>query len=204
MAFHKLSFTYMETFSILKSLLEADRSIRRFDHSRPIGDDTLRKLVDLTRYCASGRNLQPLRYRIVSTEAECEAIYPLLAWAGYYKDWDGPAPAERPTAYLVQCLDTQLTNNCLCDDGLQLQAITLGATALGIGGCIIKSFRKKELTERLHLPSNLEPLYVLALGYPSETARIVPLPADGDIRYFRDSSDIQSVPKRPLPDLLID
>lgn len=204
MAFHKLSFTYMETFSILKSLLEADRSIRRFDHSRPIGDDTLRKLVDLTRYCASGRNLQPLRYRIVSTEAECEALYPLLAWAGYYKDWDGPAPAERPTAYLVQCLDTQLTNNCLCDDGLQLQAITLGATALGIGGCIIKSFRKKELTERLRLPSNLEPLYVLALGYPSETARIVPLPADGDIRYYRDSSDIQSVPKRPLPDLLID
>lgn len=204
MAFHKLSFTYMETFSILKSLLEADRSIRRFDHSRPIGDDTLRKLVDLTRYCASGRNLQPLRYRIVSTEAECEALYPLLAWAGYYKDWDGPAPAERPTAYLVQCLDTQLTNNCLCDDGLQLQAITLGATALGIGGCIIKSFRKNELTERLSLPSNLEPLYVLALGYPSETARIVPLPADGDIRYFRDSSDIQSVPKRPLPDLLID
>lgn len=204
MAFHKLSFTYMETFSILKSLLESDRSIRRFDHSRPIGDDTLRKLVDLTRYCASGRNLQPLRYRIVSTEAECEALYPLLAWAGYYKDWDGPAPAERPTAYLVQCLDTQLTNNCLCDDGLQLQAITLGASALGIGGCIIKSFRKKELTERLRLPSNLEPLYVLALGYPSETARIVPLPADGDIRYYRDSSDIQSVPKRPLPDLLID
>lgn len=204
MAFHKLSFTYMETFSILKSLLEADRSIRRFDHSRPIGDDTLRKLVDLTRYCASGRNLQPLRYRIVSTEAECVALYPLLAWAGYYKDWDGPTPAERPTAYLVQCLDTQLTNNCLCDDGLQLQAITLGATALGIGGCIIKSFRKKELTERLRLPSNLEPLYVLALGYPSETARIVPLPADGDIRYYRDSSDIQSVPKRPLPDLLID
>lgn len=204
MAFHKLSFTYMETFSILKSLLEADRSIRRFDHSRPIGDDTLRKLVDLTRYCASGRNLQPLRYRIVSTEAECEALYPLLAWAGYYKDWDGPTPAERPTAYLVQCLDTQLTNNCLCDDGLQLQAITLGATALGIGGCIIKSFRKNELTERLSLPSNLEPLYVLALGYPSETARIVPLPADGDIRYYRDSSDIQSVPKRPLPDLLID
>ena len=161
-------------------------------------------MVDLTRYCASGRNLQPLRYRIVSTEAECEALYPLLAWAGYYKDWDGPAPAERPTAYLVQCLDTQLTNNCLCDDGLQLQVITLGASALGIGGCIIKSFRKNELTERLSLPSNLEPLYVLALGYPSETARIVPLPADGDIRYFRDSSDIQSVPKRPLPDLLID
>ena len=193
----------METFSILKSLLEADRSIRRFDHSRPIGDDTLRQLVDLTRYCASGRNLQPLRYRLVTTQAECEALYPLLAWAGYYKDWDGPEPSERPVAYLVQCLDTQLTTNCLCDDGIQLQAITLGAAALGIGGCIIKSFRKKELTERLGLPSNLDPLYVLALGYPAETARIDPLPADGDIRYYRSPASEQCVPKRPLPTLLI-
>lgn len=193
----------METFSILKTLLESDRSIRRFDHTRPISDDTLQELVGLTRYCASGRNLQPLRYRIVSTEAECEALYPLLAWAGYYKDWDGPAPAERPVAYLVQCLDTQLTNNCLCDDGLQLQAITLGAAALGIGGCIIKSFRKKELTELLQLPAGLEPLYVLALGHPAETARIVPLPADGDIRYYRSPASEQCVPKRPLPDLLI-
>lgn len=204
MAFHKLSFTYMETFSILKSLLEADRSIRRFDNSRPVSRDSLLSLVDLTRYCASGRNLQPLRYRLVTDTAECQVLFPALAWAGYYQDWDGPAPAERPTAYLVQCLDTRLTTNCLCDDGIQLQAITLGAAALGIGGCIIKSFNRRILTEALGLPDHMTPLYVLALGYPSETARIVPLPADGDIRYYRDSSDIQSVPKRPLPDLLID
>lgn len=159
----------MDTFSILKSLLESDRTIRRFDHSRPIGDDTLRRLVDLTRYCASGRNLQPLRYRLVSSPAECDALFPALAWAGYYKDWTGPEPSERPVAYLVQCLDTQLTNNCLCDDGLQLQAITLGAAALGIGGCIIKSFNRKILTDALRLPDHLTPLYVLALGYPAET-----------------------------------
>lgn len=82
--------------------------------------------------------------------------------------------------------------------------ITIGATALGIGGCIIKSFNRRILTEALHLPDYMTPLYVLALGYPSETARIVPLGPDGDIRYYRDNSDIQSVPKRPLHDLIID
>lgn len=193
----------MERFDSLKSLLEADRSIRRYDHSRPIDATTLRQLVDLTRYCASGRNLQPLRYRLVCDEAECEAVYPTLAWAGYYKDWDGPSPSERPVAYLVQCLDTRLTANCLCDDGLHLQAITLGATALGIGACIIKSFDRQALTEALGLPEYLTPLYVLALGYPTEKARIVALPTDGDIRYYRSPDSEQCVPKRPLDELII-
>lgn len=192
-----------DNFGTLMSLLEADRSIRRFDHLRPIGDSTLRRLVDLTRYCASGRNLQPLRYRLVSDPTECDALFPALAWAGYYKDWAGPAPSEQPVAYLVQCLDTDLTVNCLCDDGLQLQAITLGAAALGIGGCIIKSFNRKVLTEVLNLPGHLDPLYVLALGYPAETARIVPLGPDGDIRYYRSPASEQCVPKRPLDQLII-
>lgn len=193
----------MQLFDTLKSLLESDRSIRRFDHSRPVTHSTLRSLVDLTRYCASGRNLQPLRYRMVTDATECEALFQALAWAGYYKDWDGPSPDQRPTAYLIQCLDTQLTADCLCDDGLQLQAITLGAAALGIGACIIKSFNLRVVTETFRLPSHLTPLYVVALGYPAETARIVPLPADGDIRYFRSPESEQCVPKRQLDSLII-
>lgn len=193
----------MQLFDTLKSLLESDRSIRRFDHFRPVTHSTLRSLVDLTRYCASGRNLQPLRYRMVTDAAECEALFQALAWAGYYKDWDGPSPDQRPTAYLIQCLDTQLTADCLCDDGLQLQAITLGAAALGIGACIIKSFNLRVVTETFRLPSHLTPLYVVALGYPAETARIVLLPADGDIRYFRSPESEQCVPKRPLDSLII-
>jgi len=110
----------MQLFDTLRSLLESDRSIRRFDRSRPVTDTTLRSLVDLTRYCASGRNLQPLRYRLVTDEAECATLFQALAWAGYYKDWDGPSPDQRPTAYLIQCLDTELTSDCLCDDGLQV------------------------------------------------------------------------------------
>ena len=73
----------MTTFDELKSLLESNRSYRRFDASRGIADATLRHLVDLTRYCASGRNLQPLRYRIVTSDDERDALFPALKWAGY-------------------------------------------------------------------------------------------------------------------------
>lgn len=190
-------------FDILEGLLEANRSVRRFDSSRRIPTETLTRLVGLTRLCASGRNLQPLRYRIVSTPDECAALFPALAWAGYYKDWDGPEEGERPVAYLVQCLDTELAPDCLCDDGLQLEAMTLGATALGLSGCIIKAFNRLKVSEALGISARHVPRYVLALGHAAETVRLVPLPSDGDIRYYRDPHSTQCVPKRPLSGLLI-
>lgn len=193
----------MTNFNILKSLLEANRSVRRFDAAREIPVEILENLVALTSFCASGRNLQPLRYRIVTDPAERDRLFPALAWAGYYKDWNGPAESERPVAYLVQCLDTELCSNCLCDDGLQLEAITLGATAMGISGCIIKAFNKQTVIDALNLPPRYEPRYVLPLGYAAENVQIVNVPDDGDIRYFRYENSTQCVPKRSLADLLI-
>lgn len=190
-------------FTQIEALLKADRSVRRFDESRAVDPHQLRELVGLTRYCASGRNLQPLRYRIVSDREECAALFPALAWAGYYTDWAGPAEGERPVAYIVQCLDTSLTTNPMCDEGLNLQAITLGATALGLGGCIIKAFKREMVEKALGLPAHLEPRYVLALGYPVEKVRIVDLGSDGDYRYYRDGDDTQCVPKRSLDELLV-
>ena len=62
----------METFNKLSELLLLNRSYRRFDASKEISEETLKQLVNLTRYCASGRNAQPLKYRIV-TDKEVKA-----------------------------------------------------------------------------------------------------------------------------------
>lgn len=120
-------------------------------------------------------------------------------------DWDGPEEGERPTAYLIQCLDTELTKNYLCDDGIQLQTITLGATALGLGCCIIKSFNAVKLKEILNLDENLAPLYVLALGKPVEEVVIEDLrgTTEENIKYFRTTDGVHHVPKRTLAELLI-
>lgn len=192
----------VNAFQAFRELLRRDRSIRRFDHSMPIPEKTLRQLVELTRYCASGRNAQPLRYRLVCSEEECAAIFPALAWAGYYRDWMGPEPEQRPVAYLVQCLDTKYGENCLCDDGLQLQAITLGAQTLGIGGCIIKAFNADMVAEALGIDTRYKPRYVLALGYPDEAVEIVEMTDPDKFEYYRDAADRQCVPKRSLDELI--
>lgn len=183
--------------------MKADRSIRRFDASVPVNRDELTEIVGLVRYCASGRNLQPLRYRIVTERDETEAVFPLLKWAGYLADWDGPTEAERPAAYVIQCLDTSLTSDPMADPGLQMQAITLGATACGLGCCIIKAFNAQRLAETLSLPEDMKPLHVIAVGHPVEQVVIEPMEADGNIRYWRTPDGVHHVPKRSLGDILI-
>lgn len=186
----------------LRELLRRNRSYRRFRQDERIGESMLEGLVELTRYCASGRNLQPLKYRIVCDEKECAEIFPALAWAGYLSDWAGPEEGERPSAYLVQCLDTSLTENLLCDDGLQLEAISLGAVTLGLGTCIIKSFNAARIKEALNIGESMKPLYVLALGVPEEEVEIEPMQG-GDVKYWRDENKIHHVPKRELHELLL-
>ena len=192
-------------FEILKHLLIADRSYRRFDEKHKIERDSLLKLIELTRYCASGRNLQPMKYYIVDDVETCDKIFPLLKWAGYLTDWDGPEPGERPVAYIIQCLDTSLTKNYLCDDGIQLQAITLGAVAEGLGCCIIKSFNLVKLKEILGIEDNLEPLYVVAVGKPIEKVVIEDMDSQNktDIKYYRTSDKVHHVPKRNLHELIL-
>lgn len=190
----------------LARLMERNRSVRRFDESRPVGRERLMELVGLTRYCASGRNMQPLKYMAVYEAEECGRVFPLLKWAGYLTDWDGPADGERPRAYLVQCLDTDLAADCMCDDGIQLEAITLGACAMGLSACIIKAFNVGKLMDVLKLPSRFKPLYVVALGYGVERVRIVEMDeaTDDGYKYYREADGTHYVPKRRLESLIID
>lgn len=188
--------------SNLKDLILRNRSYRRFDENHPIGRDELLEMIDAARLSASGRNAQPLKYYLSSDPETNEAIFPTLAWAGFLTDWPGPAPGERPTAYIVQLHDTKLSQKYYCDDGIAAQSILLTATEKGLGGCIIASVQREKLSRILHLPSHLEIIQVIALGKPAEKVVIEPM-QEGDIKYWRDNQDVHHVPKRSLEELVI-
>ena len=187
--------------SMLKELLMKNRSYRRFYQNVRISEDELRELVALTSYCASGRNAQALRYRMVTDERVCEQVFHTLAWAGYLKDWPGPEEGERPSAYLIQLLDKDIASNCLCDDGIQLQTLGLSACAEDYGCCIIKAFNNAELRNLLQLPGHLQILHVLALGRPKEKVVIEEMQG-GDVKYWRTEDGVHHVPKRPASELV--
>ncbi len=207
--FYRLFFIFLYImqhidFNSLRDLLLKDRSYRRFDQSYKPSFEQILRLVELATLCASGRNAQPLRYKVVTSAEECAKVFPHLAWAGYYTDWDGPAEGERPVAYLIQCLDTELGNNCLCDDGLQLQAITLGAATLDLGCCIIKAFNVDAISKELDIPDRYKPRYVLAIGKPAENIVLEQMETNNSsFKYYRTPDGTHHVPKRSLQQILI-
>ena len=188
---------------MIRDLVVATRSVRRFHQSAAVDLETLRQLVDLARLSASAANLQPLKY-ILSCDPERNAlIFPLLAWAGYLKDWPGPVEGERPAAYIVILGDKDLRQSFDCDHGIAAQSILLGATERGLAGCIIASIQRRELREALAIPEHLEILLVLALGRAKEKVVIEPVGPEGDIKYWRDADGVHHVPKRALEEIVV-
>lgn len=187
----------------LRDLVLKTRSYRRFRQDQPLARETLVELVDLARQAGSAANRQPLRY-ILSVEPQRNAeIFECLAWAGYLRDWPGPAEGERPAGYIIILLDTEISKNAGCDHGIAAQTILLGAAERGLGGCMVGSVQRDKLRGILQLPMKYEILLVLALGVPAETVRLEPVGEDGDIRYWRDSEGVHHVPKRSLDELIL-
>lgn len=187
----------------LKELVLQTRSYRRFHQTTPISLDTLRELVDLARQAASGANFQPLKYVLVANAALNARVLPCTRWAGYLKDWSGPAEGERPAAYVVILGDTKLGREFDIDLGIAAQTIMLAATERGLGGCMIGSLDRDALREVLEVPDQYKILLVLALGQPAETVVLEPVGPDGNIRYYRDANDVHHVPKRTLTEIIV-
>jgi len=184
-------------------LVRRTRSIRRFDQGRPVDPATLRGLLDLARQTASGGNRQPLKYILSCDPAVNARIFPCLRWAAYLRDWAGPAEGERPAAYIVVFADTAIRPDCDRDLGIAAQTILLGASAAGLGGCMLDSIDRRGLHRILQPPPGLEILLVIALGSPRERVVIEELPAGGDTRYWRDAEGIHHVPKRSLAEITV-
>ena len=188
---------------MIKDLVKRTRSYRRFFEDQYIPKETLRNLIDLARLSASAANRQPLKY-LLSNEKETNAlIFSRLKWAGYLKDWAGPEEGERPSAYIIVLGDTDISSSFECDHGIASQNILLGATEMGLGGCMVGAVERKYLREDLHIPNQYEILHVIALGKPREKIVIETVGSDGDIKYWRDESDTHHVPKRTLEEIII-
>jgi nitroreductase len=189
--------------AVLRDLISRNRSYRRFDQAHGISEDTLRSLVDLARLSASGGNMQPLRYVLSFKPERNRLVFPHLAWAGYLKDWAGPEEGERPSAYIIILGDTTVTRQFGCDHGIAAQSILLGATARGLGGCILGAIQRDGIRKALQIPERYEVLLVLALGKPAEPVVVESCQPDGDIKYWRDSDGVHHVPKRSLDDIIL-
>lgn len=187
----------------LEELVMKNRSYRRFIENHPIDKQTLEHLVNLARLSASAGNRQPLRYILSCSADKNNIIFPALSWAAYLKDWDGPVEGERPSAYIIMVSDSEWASPWVhYDAGIACQSILLGASELGLGGCIIGAVQKAKLKSFFRLSDRYEILLVIALGKPREIIEIETLHNE-DIKYWRDKDGIHHVPKRHLSEIIL-
>ncbi len=188
---------------MLKDLVLANRSYRRFYQDKQISKETLIGFVDLARLTPSSRNIQALKFFVTNDININAKIFQHVAWASYLKDWPGPKEGERPSAYIIIMEDSKIGEGYQRDQGIAAQTIMLGAAEQEIGGCMIASVKRKELAKLLDLPDHLNIELVLALGYPKEEVVIEDIHEEGDIKYWRDENGIHHVPKRGLNELIV-
>lgn len=189
---------------MLKDLVYRCRSYRRFYENIKISEAELRQLVDLARMTGASANFQALKFKIVNDPEGNAKVFDTLRWAGALPEWDGPEEGERPAAYIVVLCDNTIAKSLKVDVGITSQTIMLGSVEMGYGGCMLGNVDREQLAKELEIDTERFTIeLVLALGKPKEEVKVVPIPADGSVKYYRDENQVHYVPKRSLEDILL-
>ena len=106
----------------------------------------LRELVDLARLHASGGNLQPLRYAIVSKQPLVKEMFDCFGWAMYLPDFV-ISENQRPQAYILLLSDAKARRECPFDAGAAATTImTVRRATTNAALCIRQSARHRRRT----------------------------------------------------------
>ena len=185
-----------------KVLAETARTCRRFHEEQPLAMTDLEWLVDCARLAPSAKNAQELRFVLVGNGDTCQKLFALTRWAGALKDWGGPHPGERPTAFVAILMPQSGKDLSCMDVGIAAQTIQLAATSRGWGCCMIQSFDHQAVPALLGVPQDMKVALVLGLGVAKEKRVVAPMPENGATTYWRDAEGVHHVPKRSLEDLI--
>lgn len=188
-------------FQSLNKLVTSTRCTRRFKSNINISNKELEELIDLTRITSSAKNMQPLKYIIVTDKKRVDTLSKTAKWAAHLTQWN-QKESEQPSAFIIMINDTSIDGFAMIDAGISLQTIMLGARAKGYAGCAMASIDKEYCKKEFALAPNLEPLLGIAIGVENETIHIVDV-VDNDTNYYRNDKDEHCVPKRALEEILL-
>lgn len=185
----------------IMEMLAARRTYRRFEQ-KAVPQDVIDDMIEAVRLSSCGANRQAVRLVIVNKPADVARVQPLVKWAAYLPPEQGaPKADEQPTLFVAVVQDTSIPGDLDTDTGIALANLTLAAWAKGVGSCIMGAIDRPRLTQLLGL-SETEKLHTMvALGYPTHDARVVPLTVATGVKYYLDDNRDYCVPKRSAEEI---
>ena len=181
--------------SVMEKLLTR-RTYRRFEQ-KSVPQDVVEDLIDAVRLSSCGANRQAVRLIVVQSPEMAAKVHPLVKWAAYLPPEQGtPKAEELPTLYAAVVQDTSIPGDLNTDTGIALANMTLAAWDKGVGSCIMGAINKPALTELLGIEEPQKLAFMVAFGYLTHKARIVPLTQETGVKYYLDENRDYCVPKR--------
>ena len=181
--------------------LATRRSYRRFAQ-KPVPQDVLEDMVEALRLSSSGANLQAVKLVVVQSPEMVAKVQPLVKWAAYLPPEQGtPKADELPVMYLAVVQDTSIPGDLNTDTGIAMANITMAAWDKGVGSCIMGAINKPAISELLSIALPDKLAFMIALGYPTHTAKVVPMTEDTGVKYYLDADRNYCVPKRSEAEL---
>ena len=163
-------------------LLTTRRTYRRFAQ-KAVPQDVVNDIVQAVRLSSCGANRQAVRLVLVQSPEMVAKVQPLVKWAGYLPPEQGtPKADELPTFYAAVVQDTAIPGDLATDTGIALANMTLAAWDKGI-----------EEPQKL--------AFMVAFGYPTHKARIVPMTEQTGVKYYLDENRDYCVPKRSAEEI---
>ena len=182
-------------------LLTTRRTYRRFAQ-KAVPQDVVDDIVQAVRLSSCGANRQAVRLVLVQSSEMVAKVQPLVKWAGYLPPEQGtPKADELPTFYAAVVQDTAIPGDLAADTGIALANMTLAAWDKGVGSCIMGAIDKPALTELLGIEEPQKLAFMVAFGYPTHKARIVPMTEQTGVKYYLDENRDYCVPKRSAEEI---
>ena len=182
-------------------LLTTRRTYRRFAQ-KAVPQDVVTDIVEAVRLSSCGANRQAVRLVMVQSPAMVAKVQPLVRWAAYLPPEQGtPKADELPTLYAAVLQDTSIPGDLATDTGIALANMTLAAGDKGVGSCIMGAINKPALTELLGIQAPQQLAFMVAFGYPTHKAHIVPMTGQTCVKYYLDDARDYCVPKRSAEEI---
>lgn len=185
----------------LKILMQEARTTRRFQKNSNICFKDLKEILDLARITSSAKNMQPIKYILVTKKEEVLKLSETSKWAANLKEWD-QSEQERPSAFILMLNDRMIDGFPMFDAGASFTAISLAAKTKGFSTCPMASINKELCKELFVIPDNFDVMIGIAIGIGSEKIKLVDA-KNSDTNYYRLEDETHCVPKRTLEQIII-
>lgn len=186
--------------SMMESLA-GRRTYRRFEQ-KAVPQDVVADVIEALRLSSCGANRQAVRLVVVSSPEMVAKVQPLVKWAAYLPPEQGtPKADELPSLYMAVVQDTSIPGDLATDTGIAMANMTLAAWDKGVGSCIMGAINKPALTELLGIAEPEKLAFMIAFGYPSHKAAVVPMTEQTGVKYYLDENRDYCVPKHRAEEL---